>query len=98
MRQLYTSLVVAILLGVCPVGAAVAADQDFAKITCKDFVNASEEQMGMMLMWIDGYMSGKSDNTIINDAWLEKLGMHMARYCTANGGNSIIQAMEAMKE
>ena len=59
MRQLYMSLVVAILLGVCPVGAAVAADQDFAKITCKDFVNASEEQMGMMLMWIDGYMSGK---------------------------------------
>ena len=98
MKQLYLSLFVAALLGVCPLGAAVAADQDLAKITCKEFVDAPEEQMGMMLMWIDGYMSGKSDNTVINDAWLEKLGMHMARYCTTNGGNTIMQAMEAMKE
>ena len=50
----------------------------------------------MMLMWIDGYMSGKSDNTVISDEWMEKLGMHLGTYCGKNPGKTIMDAMEAM--
>ena len=48
-----------------------ATEQDVAKITCKEFLG-DKDNMPMMLMWIDGYMSGKSDNTVISDAWMEK--------------------------
>ena len=63
------------MLGGAPV-ASHAADQDMAKITCKEFLDA-KEHMSMMIMWIDGYMSGKSGNTLISDAWMEKLGVHL---------------------
>ena len=55
-----------------------------------------KDNMPMMLMWIDGYMSGKSDNTVISDAWMEKLGMHLGTYCGKNPGKTIMDAMEAM--
>lgn len=49
-------------------------------------------------MWIDGYMSGKSDNTTISDAWIEKLGLHLGKFCGMNPNKTIMQAIEAMPE
>ena len=72
-----------------------ATEQDVAKITCKEFLG-DKDNMPMMLMWIDGYMSGKSDNTVISDAWMEKLGMNLGTYCGKNPGKTIMDAMEAM--
>ncbi|MBO4368581.1 MAG: hypothetical protein J5803_00555 [Desulfovibrio sp.] len=41
-------------------------------------------------------MSDKSDNTILSDAWVEKLGKHMEAFCQKNPSKTIMQAMEAM--
>lgn len=84
------------MLGGAPV-AGHAADQDMAKITCKEFLDA-KEHMSMMIMWIDGYMSGKSGNTLISDAWMEKLGVHLGSFCAQNSSKTIMDAMEAMPE
>ena len=92
-KILLTAFVVAMLCA-APF-ASHAEDQDVAKITCKEFVGA-KENIPMMLMWIDGYMSGKSDNTVISDEWMEKLGMHLGTYCGKNPGKTIMDAMEAM--
>ena len=72
-----------------------ATEQDVAKITCKEFLG-DKDNKPMMHMWIDGYMSGKSDNTVISDAWMEKLGMQLGTYCGKNPGKTIMDAMEAM--
>ena len=49
-------------------------------------------------MWIDGYMSGKSDNTMMDNAWMEKLGTHMGKYCASNPQKTIMDAIENMPE
>lgn len=53
--------------------------------------------MGLILMWLDGYMSQQSDNTVLSDEWIEKLSMHMATYCSKNPNTSILEAAGAME-
>ncbi len=76
---------------------AQAEDVDMAKLPCKEFLNAGKD-MGLLLTWIDGYMSAKSDNTMMSDAWMEKLGKHMGEYCSKNPNHTIMQAMEKVPE
>ena len=71
---------------------------DMSKLSCKEFLSADQSKIGMMLMWIDGYMSGKSDNTMMDNAWMEKLGTHMGKYCASNPQKTIMDAIENMPE
>lgn len=79
MKKYMLAALTVFMLGTAPF-AAHAAEQDVAKITCKDFL-ADKQNISMMVMWIDGYMSGKSGNTSISDQWMEKLGTHLGTYC-----------------
>ena len=53
--------------------------------------------MNLILMWLDGYASQKSDNTVISDEWMEKLGQHMGSFCSANPDTPILEAAQAME-
>ncbi len=75
--------------------AAQAEDQDIAKISCKEFL-ADQANMPLMIMWIDGYMSAQSENTVLSESWIQKLGTHMGMFCSKNPDKSIMQAIEAM--
>lgn len=96
MKKYLLSALTLLMLGIAPLSAH-AAEQDVAKIPCKDFL-ADKANMGMMVMWIDGYMSGKSGNTSISDEWMQKLGTHLGTYCAKNPGKTIMDAIEAVPE
>ncbi|MCB6542901.1 conserved exported hypothetical protein [uncultured Desulfovibrio sp.] len=96
MKKYMLAALTVFMLGTAPF-AAHAAEQDVAKITCKDFL-ADKQNISMMVMWIDGYMSGKSGNTSISDQWMEKLGTHLGTYCAKNPAKTIMDAIEAVPE
>ncbi len=77
--------------------SAHAEDIDMGKITCKEFMSSTQNEMTMLIFWIDGYLSGVSDNTMLTDAWLEELGDHLGSYCSKNGKHTIMQAIEAIQ-
>ena len=96
MRKICLAVLAAIVLCAPTTGFTAGEEEvDMAKITCKDFLDAGDN-MSMMLTWIDGYMSAKSDNTMMSEEWMKKLGTHMGQYCKKNPGNTIMQAMEAV--
>ncbi len=97
MGKICLAVVATMLLCLPATGFAAGNEQDMAKITCKEFLGAGDN-MGMMLTWIDGYMSGKSDNTVMSEEWMKKLGTHMGQYCGKNPSHTIMQAIEAMPE
>ncbi|MBQ7609286.1 MAG: hypothetical protein IJU76_15165 [Desulfovibrionaceae bacterium] len=82
----------------CAPIASMAKDVDMAKITCKEFAESGKDSISMMMIWIDGYMSGKSDNTVMNEEWMDTLGTHMGRFCAQNPKKTIMAAIEAMPE
>ena len=96
MKKLMLAAIAALFL-CAPVASFADEEIDMAKLPCKDFM-ASGDEMGMLLSWIDGYMSAKSNNTMMSSAWMEKLGKHMGEYCSKNPGNTIMKAMEAMPQ
>ena len=77
--------------------AVQAEETDVAKVKCSEFIQ-DKESMGMLLMWLDGYASQKSDNTVLSDEWIEKLGAHMGKYCSENPYTTILDAAKAMEE
>ncbi len=95
MKKLFAAFVLFALFGM-PL-AASAAEVDMAKISCKDFLS-EKDQIGTMLVWIDGYMSAKSDNTVMSEEWMEKLGGHLGKYCASNPNKTIMDAINNMPE
>ena len=96
MKKILMALFLAGVL--CAPIASMAENVDMAKVSCKDFMESGKDGMGMMLTWIDGYMSAKSDNTVMSEEWMEKLGTHMGTYCAKNPQKTIMAAIEAMPE
>lgn len=95
MKTLSVILFAILVFFVTPASITKADDIDVAQITCKEFLDDTEN-MTFMLAWIDGYMSANSDNTTISNEWIEKLGTHMATYCTKNPKKTIMNAIDNM--
>lgn len=75
--------------------AAQAETRDVMKITCKEFVS-DKDNIPLMMMWIDGYLSAESDNTAISDEWTKKLGEHMGEFCAKNPDKTMKDAIDAL--
>lgn len=93
LQLLTTALAIALLGGVC---TASAEEQDIAQIKCSEFLQ-DKDHMGMILMWLDGYASYKSDNTVLSDEWMQKLSAHMGSYCSQNPDTPILEAAQALE-
>ena len=50
-----------------------------------------------MLTWIDGYMSAQSENTVMSNEWMAKLGTFLATYCTKNPNTTVLDAVGNME-
>lgn len=93
MKRRIAAVVLAILCAVpCP---ARAAEIDIARIRCKDIL-ANEEQLPLILMWVDGYMSAATNNTVFSAEWMSRLAAHMDVYCATHPRKTVMEAMEAM--
>jgi acid stress chaperone HdeB len=84
-----------------PVAAKKAQMQniDFGTITCgaflKELSTSTAEDAGVVLMWIDGYLSGVSGDTDLDWGNLEKFSKDLVEYC---GNNSNTKVLEAAKK
>ena len=73
---------------------------DFGAVTCKDFVAeiaaGDEESAGIILMWIDGYLSGVSGDTVLKWGDLEKFSTDLVAYCGKKPDEKVLDAAEAV--
>lgn len=73
---------------------------DFGSITCGEFLkeisSGSAEDAGVVLMWIDGYLSGVSGDTTLDWKDLEKFSEQLVTYCGQNADTKVLKAAEAI--
>lgn len=77
-----------------------AQNINFGEITCGEFMKeisqGSAEDAGVVLMWIDGYLSGVSGDTVLKWNDLEKFSTSLVAYCGKKPGEKVLDAAEAV--
>ena len=73
---------------------------DFGEITCGEFLQelstSSAEDAGVVLMWIDGYLSGVSGDTSLDWKDLETFSTNLVAYCGKKPDEKVLDAAEAV--
>lgn len=73
---------------------------DFGSITCRQFLQdlsqSSAEDAGVVMMWIDGYLSGVSGDTLLDWKDLEKFSSALAAYCGEKPGINVLDAAKTV--
>lgn len=80
----------------CAPAVSFAEDMDMAKIKCKDFLSQKENDIVTIVIWVDGYLSAKSGDTVMGEEWMKKLSMNLAGYCKQNGDKTLMDAINAL--
>ncbi|HUD85907.1 MAG TPA: HdeA/HdeB family chaperone [Xanthobacteraceae bacterium] len=92
--KLLASLLVAGAVLCC--GPAMAEDIDLTAWTCKQFMSASKEDVGVILAWLDGYYKEEDDPPVIDTAELVANAKKLGEYCAAHPNDALIDASDKL--
>ena len=77
-----------------PSAPARAAVLDLSTMTCKQFIEGGEDQIRMVLIWLDGWYSGDEDEAIIDSDKFVANAKQFGGVCAANPTISIVTAAD----
>lgn len=73
-----------------------SGDVDFGSVTCaafmKDLSTASEQDAGAIMLWLDGYLSGVSGDTVMRPAGMEQFVQALLDHCSRRGNDKLLDA------
>ena len=92
--RVVSSLVIAGALACC--GHAAAEDIDLAAWSCRQFLSASKEDVGVILAWLDGYYKEENETPVINTDELVAKAKKLGQYCAAHPDEDLIGAADKL--
>jgi acid stress chaperone HdeB len=93
MRNL-CGVVLAGTLVCCP--PATAEDIDLAAWSCNKFMNASKDDVGIILAWLDGYYKEENEPPLIDTDELVAKAKKLGEYCAAHPESNLIEATDKL--
>jgi acid stress chaperone HdeB len=75
---------------------AVADKIDLSTWSCKQFMSASKEDIGVILAWLDGYYMDEDDPPTIDTGKLVANAKKLGEYCTARPNDHLIDATDKL--
>ena len=75
---------------------AMAQDLDFSKITCKEFISAPKDEIGTILVWLEGFYTKENDPPVMYQAKLTKDAKALSDYCNAHNDDDVIKAADTV--
>ena len=67
---------------------------DLSTLTCKQFVEGGDDEIKMVLTWMDGWYKGDEDEAIIDTEVFVDNAKKFGEYCGKNPTISIVNAAE----
>ncbi|MGB6536464.1 MAG: HdeA/HdeB family chaperone [Xanthobacteraceae bacterium] len=75
-------------------GSAFAANIDLSVWTCSKFQSASDEDVKIILAWLDGYYRNENDPAVINlDRFVDN-AKKLGKFCSENPDMGLITATD----
>ena len=81
----------ALLLSSVPAKAVVL---DLSTMTCKQFIEGGDDEIKMVLTWMDGWYKGDEDEAIIDTDVFVANAKKFGTFCAANPTISVVNAAE----
>ena len=69
---------------------------DLSTMTCKQFLEGGDDEIKMVLTWMDGWYKGDSDEAIIDTDVFVENAKKFGTYCGKNPSMSIVNAAESI--
>ena len=91
MKKLFALAASAALLAMASVPSH-ADPVDMSTITCENLASMKEDEVSFVLIWVQGYMAGASEDSSMDPDVLGKSISDTATYCQANGSTSVMNA------
>jgi acid stress chaperone HdeB len=85
-------ILVAALLSAFSLSPVLAESVDMSTITCEQLMSGSGEDAGNLLIWVDGWLAGQADETMLDSETLGAQVEGIAAICQDNPAMSIINA------
>src|SRR5260370_19995581 len=88
-----SSLGLSLLLSAAPAHAVVL---DLSTMSCKQFIDGGDDEIKMVLTWMDGWYKGDEDEAIIDTEVFVANAKKFGAFCAANPSISIVNAAETI--
>jgi acid stress chaperone HdeB len=75
---------------------AMAEDIDLSAWTCKQFLSASKEDVGVILAWLDGYYKEEDEPPVIDTEGLVVKAKKLGQYCAEHPDSDLISATDKL--
>ena len=75
---------------------AKADDIDLSTWTCKQFLSANKDDIGVMLAWLDGYYKDENDPPVIDTTKFVGNAKKLGEYCAAHPDIGLISATDKL--
>ena len=75
---------------------AVADEIDLSAWSCKKFMSASKEDVGVILAWLDGFYTDEDDPPAIDTGKLVTNAKKLGEYCAAHPNDHLIDAADKL--
>jgi|PlaIllAssembly_1097288.scaffolds.fasta_scaffold2326208_1 acid stress chaperone HdeB len=69
-----------------------ALKYDMKELSCKELIEMDEETMGIMLMWLDGYLSGITGDTKFDSDQFGSFAGSLGEHCAKNPADKVVDA------
>lgn len=99
-RATLAACVLAICLTLPSYAKKQAESINFGSITCKEFLadiqKSDDDTVGIIFMWLDGYLSGVSGDTKLNFDNLERFSGQLISSCSKKPGAKVLDVAKAV--
>lgn len=95
MKFFKAALLGAVVIAVAP-AAANGQDTDFSAIQCKQFIAAKREDIGAILMWLEGYYTKPDAKPIMSASKMTADAKALGQYCKEHGEDGLIKAADTV--
>lgn len=91
-------VVVAALVSALAFSSSVSAKKeqevkfDMKDLTCKELIEMDEDTAGIMLMWLDGYLSGVTSDTRFDGSQFGSFAGSLGEFCAKNPTEKVLDA------
>ena len=93
MKRLLMLTVAAAMWSIVP---AKAEQLDLSTVKCKEFLESSKDNIGLILMWLEGYYNDEDAPPVVDFDKMQSDGKKLGEYCGKNPGHSVITAADTL--